>query len=92
MCMLRIKSVLYETGHSSKESIYSAIRVGLFTPPVKIGPRSSGWPSSEVSAIVAARIAGQSEAQIRELVKHLIAQRAQMPFAASGANGGNHGV
>ncbi|MBK7000964.1 MAG: AlpA family phage regulatory protein [Rhodoferax sp.] len=58
--------------------MYGAIRAGLFTKPVNIGPRSVGWPDYEVEAINKARIAGQSDEQIRELVKRLHAKRAEL--------------
>jgi prophage regulatory protein len=70
-----MRSVKTETGHSSHASIYAAIHAGLFTMPVAIGQRSVGWPSEEVSAINAARIAGKSESDIRALVDQLHAAR-----------------
>jgi len=77
MAIWRIERCKDEAGYRSHASIYGLIRVGLWTLPVKIGERSSGWPSDEVHAINAARIAGQSEEQIRELVKQLHAKRAE---------------
>lgn len=77
MAILRLPAVKAETGHRSHASIYNAIRAGLFTNPVPIGQRAVGWPSDEVQAINAARIAGQSDEQIRELVKQLHAKRAE---------------
>lgn len=76
MSILRMPAVKAETGHKSHASIYNAINAGLFTKPVPIGQRSVGWPADEVKAICDARIAGMSEGQIRELVKHLHAKRA----------------
>lgn len=75
MSILRMSEVKAETGHRSHASIYSAIKAGLFTSGVAIGQRSRGWPKDEVSAINAARIAGKSEAEIRELVNRLHAKR-----------------
>ena len=75
MSIFRMPAVKAETGHRSHASIYNAINAGLFTKPVQIGQRSVGWPSYEVEAINAARIAGNSEAEIRELVKRLHAKR-----------------
>ena len=75
MPILRMQSVKSETGHSSHASIYGAVHAGLFTMPVQIGHRSVGWPSQEVAAINQARIAGKTEAQIRELVDQLHASR-----------------
>ncbi len=78
MTILRMPAVKAETGHRSHASIYNAIRAGLFTKPVPIGQRSVGWPEQEVLAINAARIAGQSEDQIRKLVDSLHAKRAAL--------------
>lgn len=78
MSILRMPAVKAETGHRSHASIYNAIRAGTFTRPVQIGERSVGWPSEEVQAINAARIAGKSEAEIRELVTRLHARRAEL--------------
>jgi len=77
MSILRMPAVKAETGHRSHASIYNAIKAGTFTRPVLIGQRSVGWPSSEIQAINQARIAGQSEATIRELVNDLHAKRLQ---------------
>lgn len=77
MAILRLPAVKAETGHSSHASIYNGVRAGLFPKPVKIGERASGWPSEEVQAINAARIAGASDEQIRELVNQLHAKRAE---------------
>ena len=71
-------AVKAETGHKSHASIYTAIRAGLFTQPVPIGERSVGWPDYEVQAINRARIAGQTEAQIKELVNRLHAKRIEL--------------
>ena len=75
MSIIRLPSVKQETGHRSDASIYNAIREGLFTNGVAIGQRAKGWPDYEVQAINAARIAGKSKAEIRELVKTLHAKR-----------------
>ena len=78
MQIFRMPAVKAETGHRSHASIYNAIKAGLFTKLVQIGQRAVGWPSSEVQAINAARIAGKSEAEIRELVKQLHAKRLEI--------------
>ncbi|MEN9374481.1 MAG: hypothetical protein RIR79_2033 [Pseudomonadota bacterium] len=75
MVILRLDEVMKVLGHRSKASIYNQIRDGLFTKGVLIGHRARGWPDYEVDAILKARIAGQSEEQIRELVKKLHANR-----------------
>jgi prophage regulatory protein len=81
MSILRMPAVKAETGHRSHASIYNAIRTGLFTAGVSIGQRAKGWPDYEVRAINAARIAGKSDDEIRELVKALHAKRAELMAA-----------
>lgn len=81
MSILRMPAVKAETGHRSHASIYTAIKAGLFTTPVQIGQRSVGWPSEEVAAINAARIAGKSETEIKELVNRLHAKRTELATA-----------
>ena len=58
-----------------KSKFYGDIKAGLYTPPVKIGPRTSRWPRSEVVALNAARIAGKTDTEIRALVNSLLASR-----------------
>lgn len=85
MPILRMPEVKAETGHRSHASIYNAVNAGLFTKPVPIGLRSVGWPSEEVQAINAARVAGKSDAEIRELVNTLHARRAERLAAVMAA-------
>jgi prophage regulatory protein len=59
----------------SRSTIYLRVSQGLFTQPVSLGPRAVGWPASEVAAIIAARIAGKPDEEIRELVAQLEAAR-----------------
>ena len=80
--ILRIPQVTARTGHRSHTSIYEAIRAGLFTTGVAIGQRARGWPEDEVDAINAARVAGRSDEQIRELVKRLHAKRSELAGVA----------
>ncbi len=75
--MLRMPAIKAETGHRSHASIYTAIKAGLFTTGVAIGARSKAWPSDEVQAINAARIAGKSDSEIRDLVNRLHAKRSE---------------
>lgn len=68
--MLRMPGVKSESG-LSRSTIYLRIGQGLWTRPVPLGPRAVGWPSEEVAALNAARIAGKTEDEIRDLVKKL---------------------
>ena len=59
----------------SRSAHYQDIKEGLFTSPVAIGLRAVGWPDDELEIINAARVAGKSEIEIRELVVKLEAAR-----------------
>lgn len=75
--ILRIKQIKAQTGLPSS-TVYYHISEGLFPRPIKLGERMSGWLESEVNAIMAARIAGKSDDEVRELVKQLHAQRLEV--------------
>jgi len=62
-------------GVKARSTWYSHISMGILPPPVRVGPRISGWPDTELDAIVAARVAGKDDDAIRELVKQLTAAR-----------------
>ena len=72
--ILRRPKVSEATG-DSRSTLYLKIKDGTFPPPVSLGARSVGWPSYEINAINAARIAGKSKDEIRALVKELITAR-----------------
>ena len=74
MAILRRKQVQSETGYS-RSTIYLRIAQGLWPKPVSLGARAVGLPAGEVSALNAARIAGQSDEEIRALVARLEAGR-----------------
>lgn len=68
--ILRLPAVLRERGRS-RSSHYLDIQQGLYTQPVIIGLRAVGWPVNEVATLNAARIAGKTDKEIRELVTRL---------------------
>jgi len=68
--ILRLPDVKSESG-LSRSTIYLRIVQGLWTKPVPLGARAVGWPSEEVAALNAARIAGKTDDEIRDLVKEL---------------------
>jgi prophage regulatory protein len=72
--ILRLPDVLKARGRS-RSAHYADISEGRFTRPIAIGPRSVGWPLREVQSLNAARIAGESETEIRRLVTQLEAAR-----------------
>ena len=66
-------------------SVYAMVKSGLLTPPIKLTQRASAWVESEVLAINAARIAGKSDEEIRNLVRQLISARSDLAVDAKAA-------
>jgi prophage regulatory protein len=64
-------------GADNKRAIQSRPTAGVFPPPVRIGLQAVGWPESEVCAVLAARIRGVSDDEMRALVSQLVEARAQ---------------
>ena len=59
----------------SRSALYAQMAASLMTRPVKTGLRTAAFPASEVEAVIAARVAGQSDDAIRALVQRLHADR-----------------
>ncbi len=59
----------------SSSTLHVRINEGLIPPPISLGERAVGFPEHETSTVLAAMIAGQSKAQIRDLVASLVEQR-----------------
>lgn len=81
--ILRLPAVKSESG-LSRSTIYLRISQGLWTKPVSLGARAVGWPSNEVEAINSARIAGNTDEEIRVLVKKLETARQQSNLWSDG--------
>ena len=78
--ILRIPAAKALSGYS-RSTIYLRIAQGLWTKPVSLGPRAVGWPTKEIEALNAARIAGKTDVQIRELVDALHEKRKELMAA-----------
>lgn len=72
--ILRFPEVKTRSG-MSRSTVYLRIAEGLFPRPIRLGPRMVGWPESEIEAVIAARIRGASESDLRDLVANLKAAR-----------------
>ena len=72
--IMRLPAIKASTG-LSRSTIYLRIEQRMFTRPVSLGGRAVGWPENEVALLNAARIAGKSNAEIRDLVTELEAAR-----------------
>ncbi|WP_175865573.1 helix-turn-helix transcriptional regulator [Burkholderia cepacia] len=78
MVRLLRRPVVLDRSGQSKTTLYANIGNGLMPSPIKLGARSVGWVESEIDAVLAARVAGQSDTEIRELVVKLQAARRQV--------------
>lgn len=74
--LLRLPAVMERTG-LARPTVYLRAKQGLVPRPVKLGSRMAAWPENEVAAINAARIAGKSDDEIRQLVARLERERAE---------------
>ncbi len=72
--LLRLPDVLAAYG-AKRPTLYAHMADGLFVRPIKLGLRFAAWPSTEVDAIINARIAGKTSDEIKALVVALIAAR-----------------
>lgn len=74
MRLLRMAVLSAKIG-KGRSSNYAEIKNGTLPPPIKYGDTSC-WPEHEIDVVVAARIAGKTDDEIRELVKEIVANRA----------------
>lgn len=81
MSILRLAAVKAETGYKSHASVYTAMAEGLFPRQIQLSVRSVGWISDEISAVMTARAAGHTNAQIKALVTRLHAKRQELAQA-----------
>lgn len=63
--ILRRREVEKRTG-LCRSAIYNGIAQGTFPKPIRIGPRSSGWVASEISAWIAERVRERDAQKTRE--------------------------
>lgn len=71
--LLRIGDVVASLS-LSRSAIYQSVALGTFPPQVRLGG-SARWIAAEVRQWLDARIGGASDAELRELVKRLVAAR-----------------
>jgi len=68
--ILRRPEVLSRFG-CSRSTMYLRIGDGTIPQPIALGPRMVGWPESEIEAVIAARIRGASDDDVRLVVSKL---------------------
>ena len=77
MKLVRIRGVCAAMG-KSKSPLYLDQLNGTFPRGIKIGPRAAAWLESEIHQMIAARAAGASDAQLRQLVDKVHADRKKL--------------
>jgi prophage regulatory protein len=75
VAMVDMAQVLATFGLRAPSVIYEWVSAGTMPPPIRLSARCSRWRTSDVHAIARARIAGQSDDQVRDLVRALRAPR-----------------
>lgn len=73
--LLRLPEARARCACGSRSAWYRWISEGLAPRPVRIGPNTVAWPSSEIDALIRARTAGADDAAVRALVARLHAER-----------------
>ncbi len=72
--LLKLHGVLALTA-TSRSTHYQQIKQGLMVKPIAQAIQAVAYPEHEVQAIIAARIAGKSDDEIRKPVADLTEQR-----------------
>lgn len=72
--LLRLPKVIERTG-LGRSAIYERVKGGLLPTPIKLSPRVSVWPASEIDACNDAVVRGLSLDERRALVRDMQARR-----------------
>lgn len=77
--IIRLKEVLNFTG-DKRSTFYLRIKQGLMPKQISLGGTSVGWLKSEIDTVLAARIKGATDSDIKILVQELTKNRHQVVF------------
>ncbi len=66
----------------SSSTFHIKILQGMWCPPICLGDRAKGYLKHETDTVLAAMCAGNSQSEIKELVKHLVENRKKFQVAA----------
>ncbi|WP_283392088.1 helix-turn-helix transcriptional regulator [Photobacterium phosphoreum] len=59
----------------SRATLYKQVKEGTLPSQIHLGANSVAWLSHEIESVLAARICGYTEAELKELVLTIIAKR-----------------
>ena len=71
---MKLPQVSTITGRS-RSKIYADIKAKTFPAPIRLGNRSVAWVNHEINSWVQAKIAGQTDEELKALVASLVAAR-----------------
>lgn len=75
--LIRVEPARDKTG-DARSTFYAKVKDGLMPPPIRLGgerSRSVAWVEREIDAVIAARVAGKSDDEVRDLIRDLVAAR-----------------
>lgn len=73
--LIRMEELRRRLGGAGRSTVYDMIDGGLLPKPTRYGPRAVGWVEDRIDRLIAARIAGKSDAEIKALVAEMNAGR-----------------
>lgn len=79
---VRMPEVQHRLGGMGRSTVYDHIEAGLLPKPTRFGARAVGWLESRIERIIAARIAGKSDDEIKAMVSDMNAGRDIQNLAA----------
>ena len=71
----RLPALKARLGGCCTSTIYNRVERQQLPPPVKISERSIAWIDAEIDEVIAARVRGASDEEVRALVGELVARR-----------------
>jgi prophage regulatory protein len=77
--------ITLERTRRSRAAYYRDVNDGLWPKPLRMGPKSPGFLDHEIDTMLAARAAGLGDDEIRQLVKKIEADRAELFQRLTGA-------
>ncbi|MEM1427832.1 MAG: AlpA family phage regulatory protein [Pseudomonadota bacterium] len=72
---VRPKDTCRQLGGMGLSTLYAHVDRGLFVKPVQLSRRFVVFPQEEITAILNARLAGQTDEHVRQLVSELMEKR-----------------
>ena len=64
---------------TERTALLSQIKEGVFPPGIALASNKKVWLSTEVDRMIAARAAGKSPDELRELVARIVKERTRLP-------------